>query len=142
MSWIVNWNGREYDADPTEFSGIELKMMKERTGFSCLGVIKALCQEQDGDALRVLFWIIDRRKNQDLKFTDYAGPSLRVVLPHLDKLDAALLDAMGDLGKAKTATQTTGTSGGPGSPSSTQPSEIDTLMIDLTNVTGTDSTGT
>lgn len=124
MSWIINWKGREYDVDPGEFSGLELKMIKERTGFNLMGLVRAMAQEQDGDALRVLFWTVDRRDNQDLKFTDYHGPSFSVVFPHLDGLNAALDALTGDPGKA--LTQTTETSGGPTSPSSTPPTETET----------------
>lgn len=128
MTWIINWNGRDYNVDPTEFSGLELKMVKERTGFNLTSLCNALAREQDGDALRVLFWVVDRRDNQELKFTDYHGPSLSVVIPHLDGLNASLDALTGDLGKART--QTTETSGGPTSPSSTPPTETGTYTTD------------
>lgn len=87
MSWIVPWNGTEYDVDPTEFTGLELSEIKKRTGFNFMGVIRGVL-DQDGDAIRALFWTVDRRSNQDLKYGDYAGPSLRVIGPHLMGLEA------------------------------------------------------
>lgn len=123
MTWIVEWQGREYDVDPAEFSGAELKLIKERTGLTYMKLLNAVAKEQDGEAICALFWIVDRRSNQDLKFSDYDGPPLKVVLTHFDGLLAAIDEAgkaMGASEKSKdsTETPTTQTDGGLSSPSS------------------------
>lgn len=125
MSWIVQWNGKDYDVDPTEFTGMELKLVKERTGLSYSGLIRGL-KEQDGDAICALFWIAARRENQSLNYGDFEGPPLRLVLANLHGLLAAM-EELGKLMEATAATRTTGTAGIPSSPSgsldvSTEPS--------------------
>ncbi len=138
MSWIINWNGKDYDVDPGEFSGRELKEIKLRTQLTYSKLMDAIAREQDGEAICALFWTVDRRSNPDLKFDTYEGPPLKLVLANLDGLNTA----MEELGKAmgiqdKAETQTTETTGSPSSPSSTPPTETEPFMIDLSNVTGT-----
>lgn len=121
MSWIIPWNGRDYDVDPGEFSAGELKLIKERTGLRYMELLERATKEMDGEAICALFWIVDRRSNPDLKFSDYQGPPLKLILLHLDGYNAAMEElgkAMGIDEKTK-ATQTTPTDGGPTSPSST-----------------------
>ena len=100
MTWIVEMDGKQLDVDPLDFTGLELSLIKQRTGLAFRPLLAALA-DLDGDAWRVLFWIADRRDNQELKFTDYAGPSMRLITANIDGLDAAL-ESLEDLGKAPT----------------------------------------
>lgn len=114
MSWIVPWQGKEYDVDPADFSGIELSMIKQRTGYSFKTLMSEVA-DLDADAMRALFWTIDRRTDPELKFGEYPGPSMATVLPHIEGFTAAM-NALTE-GKARTATTTTATSGSQSSPS-------------------------
>lgn len=120
MSWIINWNGKDYDVDPSEFSGRELKEIKLRTQLTYSKLMEAVAREQDGEAICALFWTVDRRTTPDLKFDTYEGPPLKLVLANLDGLNTA----MEELGKAmgvEETTPTTETTGTPSSPSSSPP---------------------
>jgi hypothetical protein len=96
VTWLVPWNGKEYDVDPLEFTQLEMSAIKERTKLSFNALMNGACN-LDGDAIRALFWTVDRRENPDLKFSDYPGPPLKVVIPHIEILGevaAAVLKAM------------------------------------------------
>jgi len=108
VTWLIEWNDRELNVDPLDLSGLELSLIKQRTTLTFRGLSAAL-QEVDGDAVRALFWIAERRTNPDLKFSEYEGPPIRLFLEHIDGLEKAI----GDLGKAPTPE----TSGSPSSPS-------------------------
>lgn len=95
MTWIVPWNGTDYDVDPSEFTGLELSLVKQRTGMSFTDLMRGAIG-LDGDAIRALFWVVDRRQDQSLAFSDYAGPSIRTVMPHI----AGLGEVADELGKA------------------------------------------
>lgn len=110
MSWNVPWNGKEYDADPTEFSGLEMKAIKLRAGMSYKQLISGIAN-LDAEAINAVFWTVDRRDNPDLKLDDYAGPPIKVILPHLEAFNTA----MEEVGKALTPTT--------GSPSSSSNSD-------------------
>ena len=97
-------------------------MVKERTGLRYMKLIEAAVQEQDGEAIAVLFWVVDRRTNPDLKFSDYEGPPLRVFLeaiPGFNQVVVNMGKAMGIPESEMTTILTTPTNGGPTSPSST-----------------------
>lgn len=129
MTWIVHWNGKEYDADPSEFSGLELKLVKERTGLGFWDLIRGI-PKMDEDAARVTFWIIDRRADPELKFSDYHGPSMRVILPALP----AFGELVEELGKAVNVevkvTRTTETPGTQSSPNGTPDAPSDASTTD------------
>lgn len=130
MSWIVNWNGKEYDVDPLVFSGLELSEIKLRTGFTFRKLIVEGIPDMDPDAIRALFWTVDRRTDSDLKFSEYGGPPAEVWLPAMPaftKSATALADGMG---KAMPTTPTTETTGTPSSPSSTPDASSDASMTD------------
>lgn len=124
MTWIIPWNGKDYDVDPAEFSAGELKLIKERTGLTYMKLVTAAVTDLDGEAIAAMFWIVDRRSNPDLKFSDYDGPPLKLILINLDGYNTAseeLGKAMGlpETPKVNPATLTTLTDGGSSSPSST-----------------------
>lgn len=123
MTWTVPWNDKDYDVDPTEFTGLELSRIKQRAGFTFRQLVSAIGQF-DGEALRALFWTVDYRTDPSLKFSEYDGPPLKVVLPHMKAFD----DMIGDLGKAMGMPDaTSATPGGPSSSSSTEaPSPTET----------------
>lgn len=128
MSWIIQWNGKDYDVDPSEFTGLELKKIKLRTGLTYSKLMDAVAREQDGEAICALFWTVDRRTDPDLKFDTYEGPPLKLVLAALDGLNTAMEDlgkAMGIQEKKAETTQTTPTGGGQPSSSSTPPPSTD-----------------
>lgn len=118
MSWIIPWNQVDYDVDPLEFSGLELKEIKLKAGFTFKQLIAAV-GDLDADAIRALFWTVARRADPALTFSDYAGPTMREFLPHLDGFEEAL--SAGAVGKALGITKKTSET--PGSPSS--PTEPD-----------------
>ncbi len=117
MTWIVPWKGTDWDVDPTEFTGWELSQVKQRTGLSYMQLVDGVAN-LDGDAIRALFWTVERRNDPDLKFSDYDGPPLKTVIAHL----AAFNEAMEEMGKALTPASP----GSPGSPSSTDTPEPST----------------
>lgn len=123
MSWIVTWNDREYDVDPLGFSGLELSLIKQRTGMGFTKLMQEGIPDMDGDALRALFWVVDRRTDPELKFSEYGGPPLRVILPSLPGFIASAEQMADDLGKA--TTPTIETNGSPGSPNSSPPAETE-----------------
>lgn len=132
MTWIVQWQGREYDVDPSEFSAGELKLIKERTSLSYRKLIEAI-GEQDGEAICALFWIVDRRADPNVKFGDYQGPPMKLVLSNLDGFNAAMEDlgkSMGIPERKAGTTPTTQTDGGSPAPSSTLPSSTETSTTD------------
>lgn len=121
MTWIVNWNGREYDVDPLTFSGLELSEIKLRTSFTFRKLIIEGIPDMDPDAIRALFWTVDRRSDPDLKFSEYGGPPAEVWLPTLPSFADSAAALADGLGKAMPTTPTTETTGTPSSPSSTPP---------------------
>lgn len=94
MTWIVTWKGTDYDVDPSEFDGLELTEIKKRTGLNFQQLLDGL-GHLDPEAIRAVFWTVERRQSPDLKFSEYAGPSMRVIVPALP----ALNEAIDDLGK-------------------------------------------
>ena len=80
MTWIVDWNGTEYDIDPGEFTGRELSDIKKRTGFTYRDLMFEALPAFDAEAIRALFWVIDRRTDPGLKFDDYDGPPIKVFI--------------------------------------------------------------
>lgn len=121
MSLIVEWQGREYDVDLREFSQRELNAIQQQAApdLDWEGLLIGAWRMQP-DALRALFWIVDRRDNKDLKFGDYDGPPLKVWLPHLTEWKSI----MDDLGKVIQAVAPEETREGSGSESSL--SDVDT----------------
>lgn len=95
MTWIVTWNGVDYDVDPSELNGLELKLIKDRSGLTYNDLLKGIFTF-DGEAICAVFWAAARRTDPELKFSDFAGPPLRLVMANLEGLTAA----MEDLGKA------------------------------------------
>jgi len=103
MTWIVDWNGKEYDIDPGEFTGLELSAIKQRTGFNYRKLMTEALPDFDADAIRAVFWTVDRREQPDLKFDGYAGPPMRVFIagfegfpPLVEELGKAMSAAMGE----------------------------------------------
>lgn len=94
MTWIVSWKGAEFDVDPSEFDGLELTEIKKRTTLNFQQLMDGLAQ-LDPEAIRAVFWTVERRADPELKFSEYRGPSMRVVIPTLP----ALIEAIDDLGK-------------------------------------------
>ena len=116
MSLLIDWQGRQVDVDPEEFSTLELGEVKKRTGMDYPDLIQGVISG-NGDAIRALFWVVDRRDDPALKFDGYAGPSMRV----WKQLLAHFAGLIADLGKATDAADKvlTGNAGSAGSPSST-----------------------
>jgi hypothetical protein len=127
MSFVVDWDGRQFDIDPNEFTGLELAEIKIRTTWSYRELIREL-GGMDSEAFRVLFWTVDKRDNQELKFSEYAGPPPRVYVPHYK---AFIDEVTGLLGKAvpKEETPTTETTGG--QPSSSNSDGSHPMTIEL-----------
>lgn len=123
MTWLVTWNDKEYDVDPSEMSGFELKLVKDRTGLSFKQLVNGIGQI-DGEAIMAVFWIAARREAPDLKFSDFQGPPIRLVVANLEGFN----DAMEELGKLAPAPEETETSSSESSPSTsdtTEPSTTD-----------------
>jgi hypothetical protein len=95
LSVIVPWQGEEYDVDPSELTGLELGLIKQRTGLSFSDLVSGIATF-DADALRAVFWVNDRRRDDTINFSDYAGPPMKVFLPYLE----VYTTAMEELGKA------------------------------------------
>lgn len=116
MSWIVKWNGVDYDVDPNEFSTGELKRVKILTGLSYRQLLEGI-QAIDAEAIGVLFYIVDWRGDPNLKYDGYSGPPMGLVVASM----TGFADAMDELGKAlpdlPSPTGTTPTDGSPSSPS-------------------------
>lgn len=114
---LVVFNGLELDVDIMELNGWELSQIKQKAGFGYRQLVAAL-MEWDGDAIRAVFWIAERRHRPDLQFGDYHGPTLGFAMEHAASFTPQVPDDEdGDeLGKAAGAT--TPTTETPGSPSS------------------------
>lgn len=111
MTWKVDFNGRTLDVDPTEMTGAELKRVKLLTGLSYRELINGI-GAMDGEAILAIFYIAELRSNPDLKYTEYSGPPVRVVLENIGGFESAM-DAVG-----KATGVTSETNGGQPSPSS------------------------
>lgn len=125
MSWIVPWQGKDYDVDPHEFSAREMREIKRVTGLGYEELISAL-PKFDGDAIAALFWTVDRRDNPELSYASYDGPSLKVVMAQLDGLNAALEELGKAMGMEETETDSTPTS--PSSPNGSDGPEPSTTL--------------
>lgn len=117
MSWIIPWNGVDHDVDPGEFTGREMKLVKDRTGLTYRTLIEAVAA-LDGEAVCALFWVVARRSDPDLKFTDFDGPPMKLVIDHFPEFG----EVMDDLGKALTRA----TNGSPSSPTDSDGTETST----------------
>lgn len=113
MSWIIQWNGKDYDVDPLDFSMAELSAIHERTGLKGFHALMDAMSTQDPDAWKAAFWTVDRRQDPELKWTCYDGPTTRVILQAMHGFDPKKL--MGDLaglvdaeGKGSPANATSG----------------------------------
>lgn len=93
MSWLVDWDGTTYDVDPTEFTALEMSAIKQRAGLTFQQLLQRLV-EFDGDAIRAVFWTVERRASPDLKFSEYAGPPVRVIMSQIGGL-VAVIDQVG-----------------------------------------------
>lgn len=113
MSFVVDWDGKKYDIDPNEFTGLELAEIKIRTGWSYRELVREL-GGLDSEAFRALFWTVDKRTSQELKFSDYDGPPARVYVPHYKALVGTVTGILGKAIPGET-TPTTETNGGPSS---------------------------
>lgn len=125
MTWIVKWGDVEYDADPAEFTGLELKLVKDRTGLKYRDLVRGLL-DSDGEAICAVFWVAARRTDPELKFSDFAGPPLRLVMANLEGLTAALEE----LGKAmgmpdEEIPATSGSGSSPSTPAGTESSKTE-----------------
>lgn len=122
MSWIVPFNGRDLECDPGLIDGIELGLIKRNTGLSTKNFVLALA-DLDGEAWRALFWIVERRDDDSVKFSDYRGPSLELIMEYAAGLQERI-EYMAGKGLASQTATTTGTTGTPTSPNGdgTEPS--------------------
>lgn len=114
MTWIVAWNGRDYDIDPGEFTGRELAEIKRRAGFSYRQLMTEALPDFDADAIRAVFWTVERRQDPNLSFADYDGPPMRVFIAGFDGFPP-LVEELGKVLEAAIPA----TSGSDGSASST-----------------------
>lgn len=77
---MLQWNGNSYDTDPASLTMGELETLSQRceiTGFQDL--IERL-KRVDHIGWKAMFWTQDRRRQPDLRWDGYDGPSLRVLL--------------------------------------------------------------
>lgn len=112
MSLIVQWEGRDYDLDLTGYSGRDLDALEQRTGETWRWSLVGMCSLKP-NAVRSPFWLTDRRENPDLKWSEYDGPPVSVVMPHVPAL-RGIVDAVG---KAIIPPQVPDTGGSDDSPS-------------------------
>ncbi len=118
MSFVVDWDGKEYDIDPNEFTGLELAEIKIRTTWSYRELVRAI-GGMESEAFRVLFWTVDKRTDPELKFSEYAGPPPRVYVPHYKALCSEVTGILNLAVPKEEETPTTETNGGqPSSPNS------------------------
>lgn len=120
MPWLVPWNGQEHDFDPTDFTGRELSEIKRVAGFPSYMALMNAVKEGDPDAFRAIFWTVERRTNPDLRYGDYDGPSMRVIITFLPAFDDGFGSDEDESGKAPT------TDGGQPSPSNADTPETST----------------
>ena len=123
MTYMVEFNGHELNIDPADFTGLELSLVKQRSGLTFRSIAQGL-QELDGDAIRVLFWVAERRHDPDVKFSDYEGPSLRFFMKHVDGLG----EALDDLGKGASSETSPEMNGSPSSSSETDAPELSSML--------------
>lgn len=113
MSRLLDWNGVEIDIDVTELDGWELSEIKKKVGLTYRDLIEGL-QAFDGDSIRALFWIAERRHRPELTFGDYRGPTVKFLAAHMDALVPEGFGNDDDPGKA--GGEIPATNGSPSSP--------------------------
>ncbi len=77
----VEWNGNTYDLDPLELDMLENDEIAKRGGpknLKGLGEMQAL-------AWKSLFWAQDWRRDPNVAFGDYRGPTFRVIISAREK---------------------------------------------------------
>src|SRR5688572_11795158 len=94
MSVIIWWNDLDYEVDPSELLAAEMKLIKQRTGMGFSEMVHGLVTV-DPEAVQAIFWINDHRRDPEIKFSEYSGPPLKVFVPSIPALSAA----MEELGK-------------------------------------------
>lgn len=133
MSWIVEWNGVEYDIDPSEFTTSELKQVKILTQFRYRKLLDAVA-DLDPEAIHILFYTVAKRTDPNLKYSEFEGPPLKVFLAGLGGMEAMvndlgkLLDGVAEKLKPPTST-TTPTSGTDDSASTVDSSGEPTITL-------------
>jgi hypothetical protein len=98
VSLVVEWQGREYDVDPSELSQRELDLIHQKTGLGWTDLLVGGVR-CNATAIRALFWVVDRRADEKITFSDFDGPPMRLWIEHL----AAFKAISDDLGKQITA---------------------------------------
>lgn len=109
---IVEWNGHSYDVDPTELTMGEYEEIAKRGGPDGMFRMVEGLQGMNATAWKAMFWIQDRRRDPDLSFGDYAGPTFRVILDARKNWPAEDDDA-GTAGPGKAPSGTDGSASSP-----------------------------
>lgn len=77
---MIEWNGRQYNPDPTYLTMGEYEAISQRCDVIGLVDMIRRAARVDHIAWKAIFWAQDRRHDPDLKWSDYEGPTMRVVL--------------------------------------------------------------
>lgn len=125
MSLVIEWQGREYDVDLREFSQREMGLIEQKAGLDWQELLIGAWRMKP-DALRALFWIVDRRSNPELTFGDYDGPPLWVWLEHVSEWKS-IMDDLGKVIKAASGEEVPEADG-----SESSPSDVDTQPPSMT----------
>lgn len=80
----VTWNGETYFTDPAELTMGELEVLGQRTDITGLSDLTARLRRTDHIGWKAIFWIQDRRRDADLRWDGYSGPTMRILLDAVD----------------------------------------------------------
>lgn len=120
MTCFVEWKGQTLDIDPMEFTGLEYSLIKQRTGLTYRTLVEGL-KDNDGDAIRALFWVAMRRTDPELKFSEFEGPPLKFYLAQLDKLGAAIEETGKELNLSSSTSESDGSPSSPSAAATPEP---------------------
>lgn len=76
----VAWNGNQYFTDPLELTMGELEVLGQRSEVTGLVDLTERIGRMDHIAWKAMFWLQDRRRDKDLRWDGYDGPTMRTVL--------------------------------------------------------------
>lgn len=76
----VEWNGNVYFTDPSDLTMGELETIAQRSDVTDFADLIGRLRRVDHIGWKALFWTQDRRRDPNLRWDGYEGPTFRVLL--------------------------------------------------------------
>jgi hypothetical protein len=76
----VTWDGNFYPVDPGEITLGEYTLVAQRSDVKGYRDMGTRLRNLDHEAWRALFWVHARRRDPDLKWSDFMGPPFKVII--------------------------------------------------------------